>query len=270
MTSATTPKSASTTQGLEASLFADAIEALHEGIQIISPEWRYVFVNEAVTRQGRKSREELLGRTMQECYPGIDKTPLFAVLERCMRARSGEIFETEFVFEDGRRGWFELRIRPCAAGLVIASVDVTERRTIELRLRDAYQQALRDLVTPVIRVHDRVLLVPLVGALDAKRTELMVEAVLTRVEASSAKAVIFDISGVPSLDTAVADSLLKTTAMLRLLGATTILTGLAPEASRTIVQLGVDLSSVETTTRLSDGLALALAKVGMAVVKQTP
>lgn len=262
--------SAGATQGLEPSLLADALDALHEGIQIISPEWRYVFVNEAVARQGKKTREELLGRTMQECYPGIDKTPLFTVLERCMRGRSADIMENEFVFEDGRRGWFELRIRPCAAGLVIASLDVTERKSIELRLREAYQQALRDLVTPVIRVHDRVLLVPLIGALDTSRTEQMAEAVLARVEAESAKAVIFDVSGVPSLDTAVADAFLKTTAMIKLLGATTILTGLAPEAARTIIQLGVDLSSIETTTRLGDGIKAALAKVGMAVVEQTP
>jgi PAS domain S-box-containing protein len=248
----------------------DSLDALLEGIQILSFDWRYLYVNDAVARQGRKSRAELLGRTMLECYPGIDKTPMFSLLERCMRERAPQTMENEFVYEDGSRAWFELRMRPCTAGVIIASLDVTERKSVEARLQDAYRQALRDLITPVIRVHEGVLLVPLVGALERARAEQSTEVVLDRVVRETAKVVIFDVSGVPDLDTAVAQHLIQATAMLRLLGATAILTGLSGAAARTIIHLGVDLSAMLTTNRLAEGIELALARVGKSVIRRRP
>jgi PAS domain S-box-containing protein len=243
-----------------------ALDALEEGIQVLSPEFRYLHVNEAAARHGRKSREELLGRSMIECYPGIDRTPMFASLSRCMRDRSSATLENEFAYENGDRTWYELRVRPCPAGLVVVSIDVSERKSMELRLASAYEQALRDLVTPVIRVHRSVLLVPLVGALSAGRAAQVTETVLTRVCDEAARVVIFDVAGMPELDTDVAHHLLQATSMIKLLGVTTILTGLSPAAAKAIVHLGVDLSAMSTRSQLADGLELALAKVGTRVV----
>jgi PAS domain S-box-containing protein len=113
------------------------LDAMREGLQILGRDWRYLYVNEAVARHGRRSREELLGRTMLECYPGIEKTPLFATLERCMRERAADVLENEFQYPDGARAWFELRIQPCPEGLLVLSMDVTERK----RLLEALTQA---------------------------------------------------------------------------------------------------------------------------------
>jgi PAS domain S-box-containing protein len=247
-------------------VFAEALDSLHEGLQILSPEWRYLYVNDAVARQGRRARHELLGRSMLECYPGIDRTPLFAALRRCMAERRAETLENEFAFEDGRRTWFELRIRPCRAGLVIASLDVTDRKSIERRLDEAHRQALRDLVMPVIRLHHRVLLVPLVGALEGERATQLTESVLRRVVEDGAKVVLFDVAGVPEMDTAVAHHLLQTTEMIRLLGASVVLTGIAPATAQTMVRLGVELSGMHTTSQLAEGIELALGMVGKVVV----
>lgn len=246
----------------------EAFDAMEEGIQILSPEWRYLYLNAAAARQGRKPREQLIGKTMLECYPGIEGTPMFKMLERCMRERASDRMENEFAYEDGKRAWFELRVHPCRAGLVLASLDMTVRKGVELRMDEAYRQALRDLVTPVIRVHDGVLLVPIVGALDKHRSSQMAESVLTRVAEEGAKVVIFDIAGIPVLDTAIAHELLQTTAMIRLLGATTILTGVAAAAAKSLVQLGVDLSAMTTTSRLAQGIELALEKIGRVTVKR--
>lgn len=125
-----------------------------------------------------------------------------------------------------------------------------------------HQAAIRELSTPVIRVQQRILLLPLVGTVDSHRAEQIMETLLMRVVEEQARAVIVDIAGVPLVDTMVADHLLKTTEAVRLLGAETILTGISAQIARTIVQLGVDISSMHTRSRLADGIELALGLCG--------
>ena len=128
-----------------------------------------------------------------------------------------------------------------------------------------HQAAIRELSTPVIRVYERVLLLPLVGAVDSHRAQQIMESVLVNVVEAQARCIIIDIAGVPVVDTRVADNLLKTTAAVRLLGAETVLTGITAQVARTMVQLGVDVSSMHTVSRLSDGIELALGMVGKTI-----
>jgi PAS domain S-box-containing protein len=131
----------------------DAIDSLREGVQILSPTWRYLYVNEAAARHGRKSPEDLLGRTMLECYPGIEATEVFSVLERCMKERATESLENEFEYADGQRAWFELRVQPCPEGLIVLSLDVTERKRLEASLhRGEKLRALGELAAGI--AHD--------------------------------------------------------------------------------------------------------------------
>ncbi len=127
------------------------------------------------------------------------------------------------------------------------------------------QAAIRELSTPVIRVHRGVLLLPLVGTVDSHRAQQIMETLLTRVVEEQARVVIVDIAGVPVVDTRVADHLLKTTEAVRLLGSDTIVTGISAQVARTIVQLGVDISSIHTRARLEDGIELGLSLVGKAI-----
>lgn len=131
------------------------------------------------------------------------------------------------------------------------------------------QAAIRELSSPVIRVFDRVLLLPLVGTIDSLRAQHVMESTLVRVGEEQAKVLLLDIAGVAVVDTQVADYLLKTTAAVRLLGAQSVVTGISPQVARTMVELGVDLSSLHTRNKLSDGLELALAIVGRQVVPRT-
>ncbi len=117
--------------------FLHNLDAMLEGLQIIDFQWRYAYVNEAVCRHARRSRGELLGRTMMEAFPGIDDTPMFAALERCMRERTPCRMENEFVHADGSRSWFELSIEPAPEGVLVLSVDVTDRKKLEHGLRHA-------------------------------------------------------------------------------------------------------------------------------------
>jgi len=125
-----------------------------------------------------------------------------------------------------------------------------------------HQAAIRELSTPVIKVHEQVLLLPLVGAIDSERAQQIMETVLLRVIAEKARVIIIDIAGVPVVDTRVADHLLKTTAAVRLVGGKVILTGISAQVARTIVQLGVDISTMYTVAELSEGIELALGFVG--------
>jgi PAS domain S-box-containing protein len=117
--------------------YRNTLDNMLEGCQIIGPDWRYIYVNEAVVRQGRMKPEELLGRTMMEAYPGIEDTELFRVLRRCMEDRLPDTMENEFAFQDGTTGWFELRIQPVPEGLFILSMDITERK----RTRQAIERS---------------------------------------------------------------------------------------------------------------------------------
>ncbi len=104
-------------------------DSLLEGCQIIDSEWRYVYLNDAVIEQASKPREELLGRTMMESFPGIENTELFVTLKRVMTERKAERMYNRFNYPDGRVGWFELRIQPWPDGIFILSLDVTPLKT---------------------------------------------------------------------------------------------------------------------------------------------
>ena len=117
----------------------------------------------------------------------------------------------------------------------------------------------------MVRLWHGVLLLPLIGHVDSERAEQMMQTVLTRVVEEQAKIVVIDVSGVPTLDTYVAHALLKTITAVRLLGAQIVVTGIAPRAAKTMVNLGVDLSQVSTENQLSSGLELALSILGMSI-----
>jgi len=107
------------------------LDNLLEGCQILSFDWRYLYVNHAAALHGRRTREELLGQSMTEAYPGIDQTGVFAVLRRCMDERTAGSLENEFSYPDGGSAWFELRIEPVPEGLFVLSLDITARKHAE-------------------------------------------------------------------------------------------------------------------------------------------
>jgi len=113
-----------------------ALNGMLEGFQIIDRNWEYVYVNDAVCTHGRKSREELLGHTMMEVYPGIEQTEMFGYLRKCMEDSTPHHMENEFTFPDGSKGWFELSIQPAPQGVLILSMDITERKRSEERLQE--------------------------------------------------------------------------------------------------------------------------------------
>ncbi len=132
-----------------------------------------------------------------------------------------------------------------------------------------HQAAIRELSTPVIKVHDRVLLLPIVGTIDTQRAHQIMETVLVQIVEQQAKVMILDIAGVPVVDTRVADHILKTTAAVQLLGAQTILTGISASVARTVVQLGVEITRMHTRSKLSEGIELGLSIIGKEITTKS-
>ncbi|MCB9625271.1 MAG: PAS domain-containing protein [Sandaracinus sp.] len=108
---------------------------LNEGLQIFDEQLRYLYINAVAAEQGRRPREELLGRTFAECYPGVEQTPLYATLQEVLREGGSRVLENEFRYPDGRVGWFELRMGRVPEGVMIVSFDITARKHLELQVR---------------------------------------------------------------------------------------------------------------------------------------
>ncbi|WCM86468.1 STAS domain-containing protein [Acidovorax sp. NCPPB 3576] len=129
------------------------------------------------------------------------------------------------------------------------------------------QEELLELSTPVVKLWDGVLAVPMIGVLDSNRTQVVMETLLQRILETESELAIIDITGVPTVDTLVAQHLLKTVAAIRLMGADCIISGIRPQIAQTIVHLGIDLQGIYTRANLADALSLALQKTGWRITR---
>jgi len=148
-------------------------------------------------------------------------------------------------------------------GLFTVGAFAKSREQIILR----QQRELIELSTPVVSLWEGVLALPLIGTLDSERTQVVMESLLQRIVETGASLAIIDITGVPTVDTLVAQHLLKTIGAARLMGAECIISGIRPQIAQTIVHLGVDLGSVVTKATMADAFQLALAKLGAAITR---
>ncbi|MES2898851.1 MAG: STAS domain-containing protein [Pseudomonadota bacterium] len=181
------------------------------------------------------------------------KDPLFAYLRQSLEADPVSLVEettlTSTLFD--RLGLFTIEIYQKAREQVI--------------LRQ--QQELLELSTPVVQLWDGVLALPLIGTLDSARTQVVMENLLQKIVDTSASIAIIDITGVPTVDTLVAQHLLKTIAAARLMGADCIISGIRPQIAQTIVHLGVNLEDVVTKATLADAFVIALKRTGSTISK---
>ncbi|MGE5925869.1 MAG: STAS domain-containing protein [Gemmatimonadota bacterium] len=143
----------------------------------------------------------------------------------------------------------------------------TMEATLEARERVIARQHedMLELSTPVVKLWDGILALPMIGTLDSARTQVVMETLLQRIVETGAEVAIIDITGVPTVDTLVAQHLIKTVTAARLMGADCIISGIRPQIAATIVHLGVDLTDVATKATLADAFRLALARTGLTV-----
>ena len=148
--------------------------------------------------------------------------------------------------------------------LGLFTMEVYQRSRDEIVLRQ--QEEIAELSTPVVKLWDGILALPLIGTLDSARTQVVMENLLQAIVDQSGEIAIIDITGVPTVDTLVAQHLLKTIAAARLMGADCIISGIRPQIAQTMVHLGVELNVTSKAT-LADALMLALQQTGRSVVR---
>ncbi|MBN8422412.1 MAG: PAS domain S-box protein [Verrucomicrobia bacterium] len=116
--------------------YRSTLDNILEGCQLLDFEWRYLYLNDAASIQNRRPKTELLGSRMQDAWPGIEQSRVFALIRRCLEERLPFHEETEFIFPDGESGWFDVRGQPVPEGVFLLSIDITERHQAEMALRE--------------------------------------------------------------------------------------------------------------------------------------
>ena len=149
--------------------------------------------------------------------------------------------------------------------LGLFTTEVYQKNREEVILRQ--QEELLELSTPVVKLWDGVLALPIIGTLDSARTQIVMESLLQKIVETGSDIAIIDITGVPTVDTLTAQHLIKTITAARLMGAECIISGIRPQIAQTIVYLGVDLAGVITKSSLADAFKLALQRTGMKIVR---
>lgn len=182
------------------------------------------------------------------------KKPLFTVLQRELGADPGALMEAV---------WATTTLVDQIAQYAVSTFQQAREDIIKRQ-----QEELLELSTPVIKLWEGVLAVPMIGVLDSNRTQIVMETLLQKIAETESGLAIIDITGVPTVDTLVAQHLLKTVSAIRLMGAECIISGIRPQIAQTIVHLGIDLQGITTKATLADALAMALQQNGWRVTRQ--
>jgi len=181
------------------------------------------------------------------------KKPVVSLLRRAMQANPTEMFTDMQALND----------LVDKLGLFTAEKFMKSREEVIIR----QQREMLELSTPVVKLWDGILALPLIGTLDSARTQVVMESLLQRVVETGSVVAIIDITGVPTVDTLVAQHLIKTVTAARLMGADCIISGIRPQIAQTIVHLGVRLGDITTKATLADAFVIALERIGSSVKK---
>jgi rsbT co-antagonist protein RsbR len=229
-----------------------------------------VYANDTASVTLGYSLEEMLSLRIFDISVGLDEQRMEQIWT-AIKHQQSKLFEAVQRCKDGR----EIPVEVVSNYLAfegqeyacIFSRDISERRraaeeslALQEQVIAAQQAALRELSTPLIPIAEGVVAMPLIGSIDSGRAQLVIETLLTGVASLRAETTILDITGVPVVDTQVANALLRAAQAVKLLGARVILTGIRPEVAQTLVGLGVDLSGIITRGTLQDGIAEALGR----------
>jgi rsbT co-antagonist protein RsbR len=250
-------------------LTAAILRQIPTPVMAVDKELKIIYLNEAGQKLAGKTADEALGMDCHKLFNSdhcnTAECRMKSVLaggESCSARNSitidGKTIPIEYtvdVLEDGN-------------GEVIGGLeyilDITEAVRRENKLREQSRTIL-EISTPVIKLWDRVLILPIIGVVDSNRAEQMMETMLTRLKETGSKVIILDIQGVAAMDTAVANHLIKIAKATKLMGCTCIISGISPSVAQTLVHLGVNLDTIRTNSDLQEALFDAFSLLDLSI-----
>jgi len=256
----------------------ELIETAGVFIAVLDPEGYIKLYNKGAEEITGYSKDETIGKRFMDVFvPDTYKRDAYRKFKDCIEGSIIKYFDIPVIAKNGE----ELVLSFNAAGVrdengnltevIVTAQDVTEKRRLEKELKDTIEKlkaSQEELSTPVVKVWDRILVLPLIGMVDSLRAQRIMETLLNKIVETGSEMVIMDITGVASVDTEVANHLIKTVHAANLLGAECVVTGVRPDVAQTIVHLGVEISDSVTKRDLQEGLRYALKKLGYEIGKK--
>jgi PAS domain S-box-containing protein len=260
------------------SLLRGLLDYLPDLIYAKDKESRFIFGNKAIARvMGVESPDDLVGKSDFDFYPEdlarkyfedeqefLNSGETILTLEQrrldTKTNKQGWMLTTKMLFQDDDGN---------GAGVMGIGRDITELKETQhaaqeqLEIIKTQQEVLQELSTPIIPIMDHIIIMPLIGAIDTARSRDIMRSLLRGISEHRAYVIILDITGVPIVDTGVADHLNRTIQAARLRGAHTIVTGISDAVAETIVDLGIDWSNIDTLRDLQSGLKVALKRLNI-------
>lgn len=259
-------------------LMQTLIDQLPDYLYMKNTSHQFILANRAVAQSfGTDTPQDIIGKSDFDLHPSHLAEEFSAVEHDLMESGKPNLAREELTYDPdtGHEVWLSTSKVPIRdedgqiMGLVGFAQDITAQKKAEAETRRKQevireqQEALLELSTPILPIFDRVLVMPLIGNIDSQRASNIMRALLEGVSLHRAKIIILDVTGVPLIDSGVADYLNRTIQAARLKGAVTILTGISDSVAETIVDLGLGWSDIRTMRDLQSGLMLALELRGI-------
>ena len=229
---------------------------------------RIIYVNEAGARAIDVPPEEYVDRRLIDAFPNIESNGLLGAYNKCLdRGEAMELGEVAYADARMQEAVYRVRAAPVSGDIVVISyTNVTEAKRI-VNLIEEQNRLIREMSTPTIELWSEIVLLPLIGTIDSTRATQMIEHLLEAIVTHEARVAIFDITGVPTVDTHAAQCLMQAVSAAKMLGTQVFLTGIKPETAITLVKLGVDISELHTHGSLHQGVLAAYRTLGYELVK---
>ncbi|HOJ97073.1 MAG TPA: STAS domain-containing protein [Methanospirillum sp.] len=254
----------------------EIIQSIDEPLFVLNEKFAVVFANRAFDQTFGVSRADIEGRSVYEIGNGVLNIPLFRQTLEGLKNAGTEVkhFETEISIPQGKKTFIVKAgvMRRYGSSnedqILVRFEDISEQLAAELSIREK-SAAILELSTPITKIWDEILVLPMIGTLDAERANKMIEQLLDAISRERARSIIMDGTGITHIDETVATHIIKATTAVKLLGSQVIMTGVKPEVAMMMVKLGIDLKDIVTRATLQEGVQYALDSRGYMVVSKS-